>query len=131
MAISKSLIRQAVEALSEIEGVHMNAASLVEDVFLLAYAFPEAEDFMAACASTSRALKQLVEGSVDSSDLKYAFEGWQSYHYQHSVGQGMKADCRIMYQRLDDGIAVRGFGHRRIPADFYRRMNEVREGNEK
>ncbi|MGN0261654.1 MAG: hypothetical protein ACI4B9_02220 [Eggerthellaceae bacterium] len=128
MAISNDLIRQAVEALAGIEGVFMDPASLVEDVFLFAYAFPEQEDFMAACASTSRALGLLMKGAVDSSNLKYQLEGWDSYHYQHRAGQGVKADCRIMYRRIDGGIEVKGFGHRRIPADFYIRMGEKRLG---
>lgn len=130
MAISKDLIRRAIAALSEVEHVRMSAASLVEDVVLLAYAFPGQGDFMAACASTARALEQLVENAVVPGNLKYEFEGWQSYHYQHRVGQGMRADCRIMYRRTGDGIEVKGFGHRRIPADFYKRMGEVR-GEEK
>lgn len=128
MTIRNDLIRQAVEVLAEVEGVFMDPASLVEDVFLLAYAFPEEEDFMAACASTSRAFGFLMKGAVDSSNLKYQLEGWDSYHYQHRVGQGVKADCRIMYRRTDDGIEVKGFGHRRIPADFYNRMEGKRLG---
>lgn len=125
MAISKELLRQAVESLSEIEGVLMDARSLVEDVFLLAYAFPEEEDFMAACASTARALGYLTHHKVTPSDLKYEFKDWKSYHYQHRVGQGVKATCRIMYRYVDDGIEVKGFGHRRIPRDFYIRMSEM------
>lgn len=128
MAISDGLIRCAIETLSQSEGVFMDPASLVEDVFLLAYAFPEEEDFMAACASTSRAFGYLTDGAVDSSNLKYQLEGWDSYHYQHRVGQGVKADCRIMFHRIDGGIEVKGFVHRRIPADFYLRMGEGRLG---
>jgi len=126
MAISKELIRQAIESLSETEGVFMDAASLVEDAFLMAYAFPDEDDFMAACASTRRALESLVRDEVASSDLKYEFEDWKSYHYQHRVGQGARATCRIMYRRTGDGIEVKGFGHRRIPGDFYERMRRGR-----
>lgn len=126
MAISKEIIRQAIESLSDIKGVHMDAASLVEDSFLLAYAFPEEDDFMSACASTCRALTQLVAGRVIPADLKYDFEDWKSYHYQHRVGQNIKATCRIMYRRINGGIEVKGFGHRRIPEDFYERMHEER-----
>ncbi len=127
MAVSRALIRQAVESISQVDGVYMNAASLVEDVFLLAYAFPEEDDFMAACASTVRAMKFLIEGKVIASDLKYDFQEWKSYHYQHRVGQGIRATCRIMHRVKDDGIEVKGFGHRRIPKDFYERMAAVRD----
>lgn len=126
MAISRELVRTAVEAISGVEGVSMDADSLVEDSFLLAYAFDEEDDFLAACASTCRALAQLVCGKVTPSDLKYDFGEWKSYHYQHRVGQGMRADCRIMYRRTDGGIEVKGFGHRRIPRDFYERMAAAR-----
>lgn len=122
MAISKRLIRQAIESLSEIDGVLMDPANLVEDAFLLAFAFPHDNDYLAACASTRRALKRLAAREVDASSLKYEFEGWESYHYQHRVGQGVKATCRIMYRRTPSGIKVKGFGHRRVPADFYERM---------
>lgn len=122
MAISKRLIRQAIESLSEIDGVLMDPANLVEDAFLLAFAFPHDNDYLAACASTRRALERLAAREVDASSLKYEFEGWESYHYQHRVGQGVKATCRIMYRRTPSGIEVKGFGHRRIPAGFYERM---------
>lgn len=122
MAISKRLIRQAIESLSEIDGVLMDPANLVEDAFLLAFAFPHDNDYLAACASTRRALERLAAREADVSSLKYEFEGWESYHYQHRVGQGVKATCRIMYRRTPSGIEVKDFGHRRIPADFYERM---------
>ena len=122
MAFSKRLIRQAIESLSEIDGVLMDPANLVEDAFLLAFAFPHDNDYLAACASTRRALERLAAREVDASSLKYEFEGWESYHYQHRVGQGVKATCRIVYRRTPSGIEVKGFGHRRIPADFYERM---------
>lgn len=131
MAINRKLIQQAIESIAEVEGVSMSATSLVEDVFLLAHASPEEEDFMAACASTCRALKNLVEGRVTSSKLKYDLEDWKSYHYQHRVNQGAKATCRIMYRLVAEGIEVKGFGHRRIPGDFYERMSDLRnEGQE-
>ena len=129
MAISDDLMRQAVDSLSRTDGLMMNPDSLVEDVFLLALAFPVEDDFMAACASTQRAFKHLIAEKVTASDLKYSFEEWSSYHYQHRVGQGIRATCRIMYRKIDGGIEVKGFGHRRIPADFYERMGEYRLSN--
>lgn len=126
MAINRGLIRQAIEALSAIDGLFMDAAALVEDAVLLAKAFPDESDYMAACASTYQAIRRLIRGDVTTNDLKYNFAGWKSFHYQHRVGQGVKATCRIMYRQVDGGIEVKGFGHRRIPRDFYDRMSGVR-----
>ena len=129
MVISNDLMRQAVDSLSKTDGLIMSSASLVEDVPLLSLAFSAEDDFMAACASTQRAFEHLVVGKVTASDLKYGFEEWSSYHHQHRVGQGIRATCRIMYRKVDDGIEVKGFGHRRIPADFYERMSECGLGD--
>lgn len=126
MAINQMLVRQAIASLAQTTGLYMNAESLVEDVFLLARAFPEQDDFMAACASTKRALELLVAGKVTPSNLKYEFQNWSSYHYQHRAGQGIKATCRIVFRQRPDGIEVKGFGHRHIPADFYRRIAAAR-----
>ena len=126
MQISDEVLLEAVDAIVDVAGLHMDADYLVEDVFLLAYAFPEESDFKAVVANTVRALSQLVAGRVAPSPLKYDFASWYSYHYQPRVGQGVRAVCRIIYRPLDDGIEVKGFGHRRIPKDFYARMGEGR-----
>ena len=129
MAISNDLMRQSVDSLSKTDGLIMSSASLVEDVLLLSLAFPAEDDFMAACASTQRAFEHLVAGKVTASDLKYSIEEWRSYHYRHRADQGIRATCRIMYRKVDDGIEVKGFGHRRIPADFYEQVSEYRLGD--
>ncbi len=126
MPINKTLIRQAIDSLSQVKGLYIHPTSLVEDVILLSYAFDDEEDFMAACASTRRAFEQLILGNVDTSNLKYEFEDWQSFHYQPRVGQGIKANCRVLFRRIDGGIEVKGFGHRCITADFYQRMSSAR-----
>ncbi len=127
MPISNEDIRSAIIAISDVSGVWMDTGALAEDAILLAYAFPEEDEFKAACANTCRALSLLVEGKVATSDLKYAFEDWQSYHYQHHVGQGSAATCRIIYRKIEGGIEVMGFGHRHIPEDFYVRMSKCRD----
>lgn len=126
MTVSRERIRQAVLSLASVEGLSMDADALLEDVVLLSAAFPSESDFEAACANTEKALRFLVANAVSSAALKYEFEGWESYHYQPKVGQGMKATCRVVFRRVDDGIEVKGFGHRRIPADFYERMSRAR-----
>ena len=124
--ISEAVLLQAAETVSAVKGLAMDPNDLVEDVFLLAHAFPEERDFKAAVASTCRALGRLIAGAVTPSDLKYDLSGWSSYHYQPWVGQGVRAMCRITFRRIEGGIEVKGFGHRRIPEDFYRRMGAGR-----
>jgi len=46
--------------------------------------------------------------------------------YQHRVRQGIEVTCRIMFREIDGGIEAKGLGHRRIPADFYKRMGRMR-----
>ncbi|WP_165055400.1 MULTISPECIES: hypothetical protein [unclassified Adlercreutzia] len=126
MAISEEILLEAVDAIAGLDGLSMDADHLVEDVYLLAYAFPEEGDFKAAVASTCKAVSFLARGQVSSSSLKHELDQWLSYHYQHRVAQGAKADCRVIYRPSEEGIEVKGFGHRKIPEDFYRRMSAGR-----
>ena len=126
MGISDEELRAAALALAGTPGLSMDADYLVEDVFLLAAAFDDQAEFEAAVAATARAIGLLSSRRVMASGLKYALEGWQSYHYQHRVSQGLRADCRIVFKVVDEGIEVKGFGHRNIPSDLYERMAETR-----
>ena len=45
MAVDDARLRAAVDAITDVEGLSMDPDSLVEDVYLLAYAFPEDDDF--------------------------------------------------------------------------------------
>lgn len=126
MSVRTELIREAVKSISSVQGLSMPVATLAEDAFLLSVAFPDEAEYLAACANTRRALEQLVSGSVQPSSLKHDFEGWKSFHYQHRVGQGMRATCRIVYRSVENGIEVLGFGHRSIPLDFYSRLRANR-----
>ena len=126
MGSESELIRWAVESLASVEGFSMPPASLAEDAFLLSLAFPDRDDYLMACASTCRAIERLVRGCVMASDLKYDFKGWKSFHFQHRVGQGVRATMRIVYREVDGGIEVLGFGHRTIPLDLYKRLRRDR-----
>lgn len=126
MAVDDARLRTAIDAITDVEGLSMDPDSLVEDVYLLAYAFPEDDDFEAAIASTCRALTALIADRVSTSALKYEFDTWSSYHYQPRIVQGTRATCRIVFRNTNDGIEVKGFGHRRIPKDFYQRMSSTR-----
>lgn len=126
MPASDGAVRDAVVAISQVENVRMDPNALAEDALALSFALPDEREYRAAVANTCRALDQLAKGKVQSSALKYEHEGWLSYHYQHAVSQGAKADMRIMYRTDDGKVDVRGFGHRDTPEDFYVRMASLR-----
>ncbi len=67
----------------------------------------------------------IVGGRVDVSNLAYDYEGWECCRYQPRAARGARATMRFMFSRSADGVRVRGFGKRRRPDDFYRRMAEV------
>jgi len=120
--VSEGRIEQAITLIASIEHVYLDPVCLVEDVIGLAKAFPQDADFESAVFQTARAMQLLVDRKVSSSALENDFEGWDCHHYQMRVVQGERARLRIMYEFTQDGVRVRGFGDRRMPADFYRRM---------
>ena len=122
MAISKERMAEAIAAIASVPGVSMSSQGLFDDVLLLSYAFSGEVDFMAAIASTRSALGNLVADRVSPASLKYDYQGWHCFHYQHRVAQGVRADMRIMFKRVDRGIQVHAFGHRNLPQDFYERL---------
>ena len=104
----------------------MDPGALVEDAAYLTLAFSELLDYQAAVANTLKALKDVARGRVSTDALADAFQGWESYHYQPKVGQGVPADMRIIFKREPNGVYVLAFGHRYIPSDLYRRTSELR-----
>ncbi len=127
MAISRQLVLESIEAISSVRDVQMNPDSLAEDVALLARPWPEEDEFRLAVASTVRALKAIAAGSVTPASLKYNLNGWQSYHYQHKVAQGQRADMRIVFQIRGEKVRVKAFGHRNLPQDLYERIASTRQ----
>ena len=127
MPISDKTILDAALAIASVPGLEMNPDDLLEDTFLLARSFPEEDEFKAATAATVRAIANITGRKVTSAWLKYAFEGWLSYHYQHRVSQGGSADCRIVFRETEGGVEVKAFGHRKLPADIYERMTASRK----
>jgi hypothetical protein len=126
MAITKQVRTEAARKIAAIDGFDMNAIALVEDVELLSYVFADVDAFESAIVNTIKALKQLIERDVQASNLKYDLEDWQSYHFQHKVEQGARADMRIIFRRTNTGIEVKAFGHRFIPKDIYQRLVSTR-----
>lgn len=122
MAVSDGLVLEAALAIAAVPGLEMDPDGLLEDAYLLAMAFPDEGEFAAAAASTARAVGDLAARRVSSSALKYALDGWSSFHYQHKVSQGARADCRIVFRKTEGGVEVMGFGHRNMPEDIYARM---------
>lgn len=131
MPVSDRAIDTAIDLIADVPGLQMNVDDLAEDVVLMAVTWPDEVEFRKAAAATERALRQLVAAKVDSTPLKYGLEGWYSYHYQHSRGQGQRADMRIAYQPTKAGIRVRAFGHRDISSDFYERIASSRQDKPK
>lgn len=123
MAIDRESLHEAIHEIAGVDGITMDEATLVEDVLLLARSFPDELDFRLAVANTTRALSNLALGKVDTARLKYDLGGYRSFHYQHRVGQGQRADCRIVFKESGDGIAILGIGHRDIPSDIYARLS--------
>ena len=127
MQVNEEMVLEAAMAIASVPGLEMDPDDLLEDAFLLACSFPEEDEFMAATAATVRAIGNIAGRRVTSARLKYAFEGWLSYHYQHRVSQGGSADCRIVFRKTEGGVEVKAFGHRRVPADIYERMAASRQ----
>lgn len=123
MGISDEVFQAAFRQLSAIPSVEFDPESLAEDVFLLGKAYPDEASFALAAASANRALRQLAEGRVTTSKLKYEFEGLSSFHFQAHRQQGAPADMRIVFRREDGRVRVVGFGNRRIPSDIYERLS--------
>ena len=126
MTISDELVIHAAHAIADIDGNEADAGAMLKDAYLLSLAFAREEDFLNAVANTQRALGQLARNAVSPARLKYEHQGWLSYHYQHKVAQGQRADMRIVLCRTDAGIRLRAFGHRSLPKDFYERLAENR-----
>lgn len=126
MTVSKTVVAQAIAALSSVESISMEPKVLVEDAALLTRAFGEEEAYKAAVVNTVKALKDISKGRIVPDALSGAYEGWFSYHYQPRVAQGTPASIRIIFKQIEGSIYVLGFGHRYIPSDIYRRLRSLR-----
>lgn len=61
MAIPDALLAAWIHRLAAIPGIAMDPDALVDDVVLMAYAFPDAADFTRAMAHVEQALALLVQ----------------------------------------------------------------------
>ena len=126
MGLDAAVITNAALSIAEVEGVEADPKAVLEDAFLLAMAFTDEAAYASAIANTRRALQRLVAKSVTPAQLKNNHSGWHSFHYQHKVAQGARADMRIIFKPTGDGIRLRAFGHRNMPKDFYERIASTR-----
>ena len=126
MSVDQALVIDTAIAIAAVEGIEADPHTIVEDAFLLSMAFSDRDDYLAAAANTVRALKQLVERTASPAKLKHNHKGWLSYHYQHKVAQGERADLRIVFRYADGKVRLRAFGHRSLPKDFYERISDRR-----
>lgn len=122
MAVSSDLIRASIVQVASVEGVAMSYEALVEDIALLAKAWPDEQDFAAAVASSVCALDHVAKGKVTPDPLKDDLEGWWSHHCQLRRAQGEPAALRVVFRRIDSHVEVKGFGHRFKPASIYHRL---------
>ena len=126
MPVSDSAIDDAIGLIAAVPGLQMDADDLADDVVLMSIAWPDETEFLLAASATERAMRQVISGRVSAATLKHDLAGWFSYHYQHTRIQGGRADMRIAFAPLENGIRVRAFGHRDVPVDFYRRISSTR-----
>lgn len=121
MAISNELLEQAIDTITDIEGIQMDPNALVDDVVLVALVFDDELTFMTAIANIAESLRLIVKKRNIGQPLVGNLNGWLSFHYQSQRTPKYPADLRTVYQ--DSGvIQVRGFGHRHLPSDFYKKL---------
>lgn len=126
MPISLALFHESIDLIAGIQQLEMDPQALADDIVLLDRVWHDKREFKSAITSVHKAIEQLVQGAVSGTPLKNNHKDWMSYHFQHRRSQGGKADMRIVYQLKAGRIRVRGFGHRHLPVDIYRRLNEER-----
>ena len=130
MSIDRATIAHTVAILSSIDGVRIRPGDLVEDTSYLALSFPQRLAYETAVVNTAKALKDIARNRVSCDELSGAYQGWESYHYQPKVGQGIAADMRVVFKREPEAIRILGFGHRYIPDDLYKRLNALQRNKE-
>jgi hypothetical protein len=114
------LIAKWIDLVAAVQFIEMDPDALVDDVLLMSMVF--GDDFEMAMAAVVNALTFIVQGRVSPSHLVHNLRNWTSFHFQSQRALGNPADLRIVYQSRDTSVRVRGFGHRHLPDDFYRRL---------
>lgn len=122
MAISNTLLAEWIGKLSSVPGIEMDVDALVDDVVLTAYAFEDESTFQTAMTHIVSSFLLIVKKRNVGQDLSANLEGWKLYHFQSQRARKHPADLRIVYQDTGTVIRVRGFSHRWIPEEVYKRL---------
>lgn len=122
MAISNPLIEQSIDNIASIQGLEMDPNYLVDDVVLIAYVFTDEQFFKKAINQIVHSLHLIIEKRSIGQPLVGNLSGWFSFHFQSQKVNKHPADLRCVYKDAGLEIQVRGFGHRHIPIDMYRRL---------
>jgi hypothetical protein len=122
MAISNPLIELALDHIADIQGIQMDPNYLLDDVVLIAYVFDEEELFKKAINQIVHSLHLIIEKRSIGQPLAGNLMGWFSYHFQSQRVNRHPADLRCVYKDATVEIQVRGFGHRHLPSDVYKRL---------
>lgn len=123
MTISDNLIEEAIDVIADIQGIQMNQDELVDDVILVAFVFDEERTFKLAITQITNAIHQIIRQRNVGQALVNNYDGWMSFHFQSHRVNGHPADLRVVYQDIITAIRVRGFGHRHLPTNVYKRLN--------
>ncbi len=122
MAISNELIVQAIENIANIKGIEMDPDYLLDDVVLVAYVFNAEDIFKKAISQIVHSLNLIINKRSIGQPLVGNLTGWFSFHFQSQRVSKHPADLRCVYKDAGVEIQVRGFGHRHLPGDIYRRL---------
>lgn len=123
MAIRNTVLSEWIRRIAAVPGIEMDPDALVDDVVLMAYAFTNEDLFNTAMTNVASALLLIFKHRDVGQDLQANLTGWKSYHFQSQRIRKHPADLRIVYQDTGSVIRVRGFGHRWIPEEVYRRLH--------
>lgn len=122
MAIQNELIEQAIDHIANIKGLEMDPAYLLDDVILIAFVFNDEDSFKKAITQVIHSLHLIIEKRSIGQALSGNLTGWFSFHFQSKRINKHPADLRCVYTDVEKAIQVRGFGHRHMPIDVYRRL---------
>lgn len=92
------------------------------NIVLVAYVFDDEILFMTAITQIKNAIHQIVKTRIIGQALVGNLSDWMSFHFQSQRAQKHPSDLRIVYKDTGTDINIRGFGHRHLPSDVYRRL---------
>ncbi len=122
MAINDERLREWIRIVSAVPGVEMDGDALVDDIVLIAHVFDDPQRFETAMSQIVNSLNLIVKKRDMGAELKSNLSAWRCFHFQSRRTAKHPADLRIVYQDTGAAIRVRGFGHRWLPDDIYRRL---------